>query len=233
MACWKGRGVHRALLALQGHMRKHRFVLHLDIRTYFPSVDPQRLLPLVQARIDDPEFLRALEQVLASGTGLLDDPTCRAWARLSDDWPPKGRGLPVGAQTSQFLATHAYLGQLDSWAMRSLRVGAWMRYVDDIFIFGHRRESLRHWRSEIAHWLLLHRDLRLKHPQAPVLACAGSLDALGQRVYRDRICSQPGAWRRLRRTLRRAHGEGALAPWRPVVAGRLGSLTSLLAPPER
>ena len=37
-ACRRGYGIHRAVLWLQESMRRHRFVLHLDVRSYFPSV---------------------------------------------------------------------------------------------------------------------------------------------------------------------------------------------------
>lgn len=43
-ACLPGRGSHRAVLAFQRALRKHRYVVLLDIARYFPSVEASRLL---------------------------------------------------------------------------------------------------------------------------------------------------------------------------------------------
>ncbi len=48
------------------------------------------------------------------------------------------RGLPIGNQTSQFFA-NVYLNPLDHFAMRELRPGLYLRYVDDFVLFGRRQ----------------------------------------------------------------------------------------------
>lgn len=201
-ACRPGFGAHRAVLALQGAMRRHRFVLHLDIRSYFPSVDPDLALELVARRVRDAALLAVLGQVLESGRGLTDDPALRAWARLDPGWPPPGRGLPIGARTSQLLAAVVYLDELDHTLKREWRVPATVRYVDDLFLFGDSRAAVRGWRADVARWLQEERGLRLKHPDAPILSCAGHLDALGVRVRRASREALPRARRRFLARLR-------------------------------
>lgn len=125
------------------------------------------------------------------------DPEVRRFARLTDDWPPPGRGLPIGASTSQFLATHVYLMGLDHHIKRVLKVPSYVRYGDDICCFGDRRADLRAWRAAIGQWLWHERGLRLKHPEARILSCAGRLDALGHRVQRAGIAPLGRARRRL------------------------------------
>ena len=137
----------------------------------------------------------------------------RRHLHLGDTWPPRGRGLPVGAHTSQFLAAHVVLGDLDSRLLRTLRVGDYVRYVDDLFLFG-RRKDLDRWRLDIEWWLQVERGLRLKHADAPVLPTAGPLDALGHRITRGGAVALPEAMRRLRTALRQS-GDG------PVDGGRL------------
>ncbi len=203
-ACRKGKGTHAALRALQGAMRHHRFALHLDVRAYFPSIQPQIVRALVARRVDDAAFMDVLERVLDSSARFYQPQRVREHLGLGPSWPVPGCGLPVGASTSQFLAAHVFLNGLDGYALRSLRVGAWLRYVDDMFVFGRRRCELRAWRAAIGGWLEQKRGLRLKHPQARVLSCAGSLDALGQRVTREGIRPLPVAHRRLRGRVGRA-----------------------------
>jgi len=140
-----------------------------------------------------------VDRVLDSGAGLLDAEGPRAWAGLDPGFPAPGRGLPVGASTSQVLAAHLYLDGLDHFVKRTLKVPGYVRYVDDLFVFGDRRADLRAWRARIRDWLQRERALRLKHPGAPVLSCHDHLDALGYRVTREGLQSRPRARQRLGR----------------------------------
>lgn len=219
-ACRVGFGTGRAVLAVQRELGRHRFGLHLDIRAYFPSLDPTMVLRLVANRVRDADFLSVLERVLISGAGLLDRPAVRAWLGLEVGWPAPGFGLPVGAHTSQFLATHVVLLELDHFIKRVLKVPGYVRFVDDLLLFGDHRADLRTWRAAIADWLGRERGLRLKHPDAPVLSCAGHLDALGYRLRRGSAEPLPRATRRFRarmytavltRTLDRARFQSSVA----------------------
>lgn len=196
-ACRPGFGTHRAVLALRGAMRRHRFAVHLDVRAFFPSVDLDILRRLLTARIDDPALMAVLDLVFECGRSVYTDPEVRRFARLTDDWPPPGRGLPIGASTSQLLATHVYLMALDHHIKRVLKVPSYVRYGDDICCFGDRRADLRAWRAAIGQWLWDERGLRLKHPEARILSCAGHLDALGHRVQRTGVEPLGRARRRL------------------------------------
>jgi len=201
-ACRPGFGTHRAVRRLQMFMQSHRFAVHLDVKACFPSTDITILSALVRRRVRDARFLAVLERVLAGGPPLYRLPAVRRHARLTDDWPPPGRGLPIGASTSQYLVTHLYLGGLDHHVKRALKAPGWLRYVDDQFVFGDRRADLRRWRAAIGEWLWTERGLKLKHPEARVLSCAGHLDALGYRITRAGITPHKRALRRLEARLR-------------------------------
>lgn len=204
-------GQHRAVLRLLRGLRAHRFVLHLDVKSYFPSIDLDLLRTQLARRVRDAAFLGVLDRVLRSGAGLYDSPVARRHARLDADWPPRGIGLPMGAVTSQLLAAHLYLQAFDHWVKRSLRVPTYVRYVDDMFLLGDSRAELRAWRAAVAEYLWDHLHLRLKHDSAPVLPCRGHLDGLGVRIRRGGLEPLPVTWRRLRNRLWcQMLGEGAL-----------------------
>ena len=208
-ACRPGYGTHRAVLRLQEAMRRHRFVLHLDIRSYFPSVDRAILLQLLRRRVRDEPFLDLVARVLEIGADLYWSPVQRRLAGLDPDWPPPGRGLPIGAHSSQMLAAHVYLNGLDHWVKRQLKVPAYLRFLDDTFYFADHHRDLDLWRPRIADWLLAERGLRLKHPQARILSCHGHLDALGYRIRRTGITCLQRPLRRLHRRIRQ-HLAGTL-----------------------
>ena len=197
--CRPGFGQHRAVLALEGAMRRHRFAVHLDVRRFFPTIRPARLLEIVACRVRDNDLLRLIEVLCAQGPPLYADPAVRRALGCTSDEPPPGVGLPIGTALSQYLAAHVWLFHLDHHLKRRLRVPTVVRYVDDIFLFGQRRADLRAWRGAVSEWLARERGQRLKHPQARVLSCAGHLDALGYRVRRDGHVALPGALRRMSR----------------------------------
>lgn len=200
-ACRPGYGTHRAVLRLLELLRRHRWVLHLDIASYFPSVDLEILRALLRERIHDERFLDVVDRILGVGATVYRSPRVRAHAGLTDTWPRPGCGLPIGAYTSQLFAAHVYLADFDHFVKRVLRVPGLVRYVDDVFVFADRRGDLRTARREIAGWLLAERGLRLKHPCARVLSCRGHLDGLGYRITRDGVCARPRALRRMQRRL--------------------------------
>lgn len=62
------------------------------------------------------------------------------------------------------------------------------------------------------------RDLRLKHPEAPILAGNGHLDGLGARITRDAVLPSPRAKAILTARVRAAlHTRGG-SPLRPLTA---------------
>lgn len=203
-ACRPGYGTHRALLRLQEYLRRYRFALHLDIRSYFPSIHPGILRSILKQRIRDERFLAVVDLGLKAGRGLYVNDRHRRAAALDADWPPPGRGLAIGSYTSQLFAAHLYLNAFDHWIKRQLKVPGYLRYVDDLFLFADRRPALKTYRQEVGAWLLEHRQLRLKHPNARILSCHGHLDALGHRIRRSDIEPLPRALRRFRHTLAQA-----------------------------
>lgn len=204
-ACRRSMGTHRAVLALSLAMRKYRYVVHLDIRAYFPSIDRAILRRLIACRIVDAPFLAVVDRILDAAHGLYADPRVRAWLRLPESFGPE-RGIPVGAHTSQFWATHVYLQGLDHHVKRVMKVPYYGRYVDDFFLFGDRRGELREQVQAVTEWLWYERALYLKYPNAPILPCVGPLDALGYRIRRDGWSALPVRFRKLRAQVHAALG---------------------------
>jgi len=228
MACRRGFGTHRARLALQRAMRRHRFFVHLDIRAYFPSLSVEMVRGLLRRRIRDEAFLGVVDQVLDTGAGMVDRPGLREFLGLPGDWPPRGRGLPVGAYTSQVIATHVVLDDLDHVVKRDWKVPGFLRYVDDVFLFGDRRRDLERWRSAVGAWLHDERDLRLKHPNARVIPTSSPLYGLGARITRDDIGPGPKILRRLAKRVRRElHGPGDRRAFERSLVATLGSMSGL------
>jgi RNA-directed DNA polymerase len=131
-----GKGTHRALDRAQAFARRYRYVLQCDVEQFFPAIDHRVLRGVLARKIDDLQVLWLVDQVLASGAGVLSE-EYRLRFFPGDDLLAalRPRGLPIGNLTSQFWA-NCYLNPFDHFVKRELRCPAYVRYVDDFLLFG-------------------------------------------------------------------------------------------------
>jgi RNA-directed DNA polymerase len=149
-ACRVGKGNRAAVAQVQRLTRRHPWYCKLDVRHFFENVDHRTLLDLLARRFKDRRALDLVEQLLAVG------------AR------EPGVGLPIGNLTSQHFGNF-YLSHLDHHALERLRVGAWVRYMDDLLIFGPDKQRVRAWAHGVARYIEGPLKLAVKH-EATVLA---------------------------------------------------------------
>lgn len=144
----RGKGTHRALTRCQELARHYHYVLQLDIRQFFPSIDHATLRRLLAAKISDPGVLWLADQILASGEGVLSEAYDMVYFPGDDLFAiNRPRGLPIGNLTSQFWG-NVYLNGLDHFVKRELRCPGYVRYVDDLLLFDRSKEAL--WRAKDA-----------------------------------------------------------------------------------
>lgn len=144
-----GKGTHRALDRAQQYSRGFRYVLQLDLRQFFPSIDHEILLSELARKIADGQVLGLCELVLRSGAGVLDADYDMVYFPGDDLFALlRPRGLPIGNLTSQFWA-NAYLNPLDHFIKRGLRCSGYVRYVDDLLLFGDDKDELWAWKAAL------------------------------------------------------------------------------------
>jgi len=195
-ACRPGYGLHRALAAALRVARACPFVLRLDVAHYFESIPHDLLLAQVRRLYKEPPLLRLIERVVREGH-------------------PRGaggRGLPIGALTSQHLA-NLYLAPVDRLALTLVSARGYVRYMDDLVLGFETAEAA--WR---AHALLAARlgelGLRLKPSETRLSGRGGGWSFLGFRLWPHRVRLDAPRRRRLIRRVRalsRAAASGRLA----------------------
>lgn len=169
-ACRMGKGTHAASEYLTGMLRKAAagpvYVLKADVEKYFYSIDHEILLRVAARTIGDPDVLHVL-RALVTKNGCIEG----------------GRGLPLGALTSQLLA-NAYLDQLDHYIKDTLGVRFYVRYMDDFVILHHDKAELWRLLAEIRDFLAceLHLNLNRKTRVFPV---SQGVDFAGYRHWPD------------------------------------------------
>jgi hypothetical protein len=187
-------------------MRRHAYVLHGDVRQFFPSVDHELLRGVLARHIADPDVLWLIDRILDSGRGVLDGECDRVWFPGDDLWAAsRPRGLPIGNLTSQLWA-NVYLHDLDDFVKRELKCRAYVRYVDDFLLFSDDRRDLRDWRAAIIDRLAALR-LTLHEGSAQARPVTEGLTFLGFRLYPDHRRLKRGKVVYFRRRYRRLVGE--------------------------
>jgi hypothetical protein len=112
-ACRKGKGGLAAVRRCQHHLRRSKWYVQIDIKGFFGSIDHRTLLALLQRKFKNAGLLRLIERIIRA---YQTDP---------------GRGLPIGALTSQHFANF-YLAGLDRWLLAQSGVRGMVRYMDDL-----------------------------------------------------------------------------------------------------
>ncbi|MDR4488197.1 MAG: reverse transcriptase/maturase family protein, partial [Nitrospirales bacterium] len=128
-ACRRGKGVHAAVDRYQAWCRTYRYVLKMDIRHYFPSIDHDLLKEKLRRRIKDARVLALLDRIIDGSPHT--DSAC-GYFPGDDLFTPLTRcvGIPIGNLTSQFFA-NLYLDDLDHFIKQALQIRPYLRYVDD------------------------------------------------------------------------------------------------------
>lgn len=166
-ACRKGKGVRKALDRAQSFARRHNWYLKLDIRKYFDTIDHRILLDLLARRFKDKELMRLFEKLLDTYHTV------------------PGKGVPIGNLISQHMANF-YLGAFDHWIKEEQGIKSYLRYMDDMVVFGQDRAVLKDLLKGITYYL--DRKLVLQLKDAVVFnRCRQGLTFLGYRVFPDRI----------------------------------------------
>jgi RNA-directed DNA polymerase len=161
-ACRRGKGREAALRRAEFHAASCGWFLKLDVKAYFDSIPHETLRAMIGPRWRD----RRIGEL---------------WMRIISAYETApGRGLPIGALTSQYLANF-FLRPVDLWAQAAEGVRGYVRYMDDMALWGDDRAVLKAAKLAVEERLAL-LGLRLKaswHLQPT----ARGMDFLGYRVY--------------------------------------------------
>lgn len=184
-ACRVGKGAHRAAARARTLAQRHRYFLKADVRRCFDSIDHAVLLRMLAERVGNTRVLELLARIIAHQ-------------------PPgatPGRGIPIGNLTSQHFA-NLYLGELDR-AMVARHGGRYLRYMDDLVLFGDDKPELHRSRAEAAALLGQRLRLELKAAGTFVAPVTGGVPFVGRRIFPGTVRLSHAARSRFVRTWRR------------------------------
>lgn len=165
------RGTHKGKKTIERWISKGgkdcKYCLKLDIKKYFDSIPQDIYIEKFRKIIHDKKIMKIIEKITHA--------------------TPKG--LPLGFYTSQWTANW-YLQDLDHYIKEDLKVKYYIRYMDDMVIFGSNKKKLHEARIKIERFLNEYLGLKLKgNWQVFRFDYHGKyrfLDFMGFRFYRNK-----------------------------------------------
>ena len=158
---------------------KARYVAKLDISKFFNNVKPAILMTLFRRKIKDEKFLRLIGQILENG----------------------GDCLPIGYYTSQWFSNF-YLERFDHYVKEQLKVQYYIRFVDDMVLFGTNKRKLRRAVEAMNEYLKTNLGVQLKSNYQIWKIHSRPIDFVGFRFYKHKTLLRKKIFYRLCRRLR-------------------------------
>ena len=136
------------------------WVLKLDIKKFFASIDHKVLLDILDTYITDRGVLLLLEKVVKSFSAV------------------SGKGLPLGNLTSQ-LFCNVYMNEFDQFVKHKLKVKYYIRYADDFVLLSDDRQYLLEQIKPVSEFLQYRLGLSLHPDKIFLKTLASGVDFLG------------------------------------------------------
>lgn len=124
---------------IRNDVKNTRYCFKCDIRHFYASIDKDILKSMLSKKIRDKQMLNLLFKIIDS---------C-------------DEGIPLGYYTSQWFANF-YLQGLDYYIKQELHADYYIRYADDIVIFGPNKKALHTIRKDVEMYMARNLHLQMK-----------------------------------------------------------------------
>ncbi len=200
--CMPGRGVHYGKKAVEKWIKndyKHtKYIAKLDIRKFYPSVSHAIMKQAFRRVTSDKRLLPVLDAIV-------------------DSYSP---GLPIGYLTSQWFG-NLLLQRLDYFVKQRLQVKYYIRYMDDMILFGSSKKRLHRAVLGISD-RLSGIGLSLKKSWQVFPIKSRPLDFMGFRFYREKTILRKSLLYRIARTASK------ISKMTPVMAHKAAAMLSYM-----
>ena len=186
----EGKGVYAAIDRARQGLRNYDYVAKLDVRKYFDTISHEVLKQQLRRLFKDAALLNLLD-------GIIDSYTVEP-----------GRGVPIGNLTSQYFA-NLYLSGLDHYVKEVMRVPVYVRYMDDMLLFGSSKKQVKDYVAEVEGYVC--GKLRLCLKPMVLSASKRGVSFLGYNLFPHKILLNRRSKLRFKHKLRQyaeAHEKG-------------------------
>ncbi len=155
--------------------KRTKYALKLDVKKYYPNINKETLKQKFRRVIKDPDIMWLLESIIDS----------------------HHEGIPIGNYTSQWFANF-YLQDLDHYIKEELKAPYYIRYMDDMVIFGSNKKTLRK-HKELIEAFLKKESLTIKENWQVFNIDKRPLDFVGYVFSRDKTYVRKRITKRMRK----------------------------------
>lgn len=149
---------------LRDDKKNTKYCLKMDVRKYYDSVPHDKLMNIVYRKIKDPRMISLIKKIVDTTEV----------------------GIPIGNYTSQWFA-NLFLEGLDHYIREKLKVKHYVRYIDDMVLFGNNKKELHKVRKLIEKYLKDELGLELKDNWQVFKTDSRGVDFLGFVFFRTHI----------------------------------------------
>lgn len=187
-ACQDGKGTHDAVDAVQHYLRlckwKHGegWIIKLDVRKFFYSIDREVLKTLYRKKIKDAQMLRVLDAIV-------------------DSSPCGECGVPLGNATSQNFA-NITMNELDQYCKRWLGLKWYVRYMDDVIAVVPTREQAKEVLAKMVAFISERLHLEINEKKTKIFPLAQGVNAYGYKIYSTHRLIRDQSKRAMKRRLK-------------------------------
>ncbi|MDR0811177.1 MAG: RNA-directed DNA polymerase [Paludibacter sp.] len=165
-----GKGTYAALQQASVYQKKYAWFLKLDVRKYFDNINHEILKNMLRKRFKDEKLLILFDKIINSYNSQFSISNSQL------------KGLPIGNLTSQYFANH-YLAVADHFVTENLCILAYVRYMDDMVIWGNNKNELLLLGKNFQNFVEENLNLELK--PFCLNSCEKGLQFLGYRLYKN------------------------------------------------
>ncbi|MDE7379330.1 MAG: RNA-directed DNA polymerase [Paraprevotella sp.] len=187
-----GKGIYAAIDRAKIAMRQYGFVAKLDMKAYFDSISHDILKQKLRRIFKDMKLLALFDRIIDSYE------------------TTSGFGIPIGNLTSQYFANF-YLSYLDHYSKEVVRIPCYIRYMDDILLFGSTSSQVREYVFRIN--LFVENELRLKLKQPVFCSTYSGVSFLGYSLFPHKILLNRRSKIRLKKKMSEYERMYAIGEW--------------------
>lgn len=189
-ACRIGKGTHAASDYVQAALKqapRDSYVLQLDIKRYYYSLDRAILRRLVERKIKDARMVDVIMM----------------FAQTDDAF-----GVPIGNLLSQLFGL-IYLNAIDHFVKRELKVKHYCRYVDDFVLIGITFDQAKEYSERITEFL--RDELHLELSRCDIYRVSRGINFVGFRTWATKRFVRKHALYTFRRSAKRERLESVVS----------------------
>jgi len=171
-ACLDGKGTHKAVKRVSEFFKrasvdfgKEAFIIKLDVRRFFYTVDRPTLKTIVRKKIKCRKTLSLIDHIIDSADAI--DPL----------------GMPLGNTLSQLL-TNVYMNEFDQFCKRKLKLKYYIRYADDVISIVKNKDEALLILETMSYFLKTVLKLDVHPGKSRVFPIEQGVNAYGFKIYR-------------------------------------------------